>query len=144
MADIPTSVISSLISMDGYEQMLEIDRITVEYGVSEEELMQLMASAKGESPEPKLDQISDPSFARSKSVDYDLEPTQSTADRPEALQNAHRFRMEYDPSESGRARQSQVDQAIVCSQCRSPLGIPSIRPIRVTCPNCMYELYFES
>ena len=40
--------------MDGYEQMLEIDRITVEYGVSEEELMQLMASAKGESPEPKL------------------------------------------------------------------------------------------
>ena len=42
MADIPTSVISSLISMDGYEQMLEIDRITVEYGVSEEELMQLM------------------------------------------------------------------------------------------------------
>ena len=38
--------------MDGYEQMLEIDRITVEYGVSEEELMQLMASAKGESPEP--------------------------------------------------------------------------------------------
>ena len=54
-------------------------------------------------------------------MDYDLEPTQSTADRPEALQNAHRFRMEYDPSESGRARQSQVDQAIVCSQCRSPL-----------------------
>ena len=47
MADIPTSVISNLISMDGYEQMLEIDRITVEYGVSEEELMQLMASAKG-------------------------------------------------------------------------------------------------
>ena len=32
--------------MDGYEQMLEIDRITVEYGVSEEELMQLMASAR--------------------------------------------------------------------------------------------------
>ena len=144
MADIPPSVISSLISMDGYEQMLEIDRITVEYGVSEEELMQIMASAKGESPEPTLDPISDPSFARSKSMGYDLEPTQSTVDRPEALQNAHRFRMEYDPSESGRARQSQVDQAIVCSQCRSPLGIPSIRPIRVTCPNCMYELYFES
>ena len=39
MADIPTSVISNLISMDGYEQMLEIDRITVEYGVSEEELI---------------------------------------------------------------------------------------------------------
>tara|TARA_B100000609_G_C17190023_1_gene421925 strand:+ start:819 stop:1253 length:435 start_codon:yes stop_codon:yes gene_type:complete len=144
MADVPTSVISNLISLDGYEQMLEIDRITVEYSVSEDELMQLMASAKGESPEPKLDPISNPSFARSKSVDYDLEPPQSQKDKPEALQDAHRFRMEYDPSESGRARQSQVDQAIVCSQCRSPLGIPSIRPIRVTCPHCMYELFFES
>ena len=128
MADVPTSVISSLISMDGYEQMLEIDRITVEYGVSEDELMRLMANVKGESSEIKIDPISDPSFARSKSVDYDMEPTRRATDRPEALEDAHRFRMEYDPTESGRARQSQVDQAIVCSECRAPLGIPSIRP----------------
>ena len=144
MPDVPASVISSLISMDGYEQMLEMDRITVEYGVSEEKLMQLMASAKGESPEIKMDPILDPSFARTKSVDYDIEPTQSSTDRPEALEDAHRFRMEYDPTESGRARQSQVDQAIVCSECRAPLGIPSIRPIRVICPHCMHELFFES
>jgi len=144
MADVPTSVISSLISMDGYEQMLEIDRITVEYGVSEDELMRLMANVKGESSEIKIDPISDPSFARSKSVDYDMEPTRRATDRPEALEDAHRFRMEYDPTESGRARQSQVDQAIVCSECRAPLGIPSIRPIRVICPHCMHELFFES
>ena len=144
MAAVPTSVISSLISMDGYEQMLEIDRITVEYGVSEDELMRLMANVKGESSEIKIDPISDPSFARSKSVDYDMEPTRRATDRPEALEDAHRFRMEYDPTESGRARQSQVDQAIVCSECRAPLGIPSIRPIRVICPHCMHELFFES
>ena len=144
MADVPTSVISSLISMDGYEQMLEIDRVTVEYGVSEDELMRLMANVKGESSEIKIDPISDPSFARSKSVDYDMEPTRRATDRPEALEDAHRFRMEYDPTESGRARQSQVDQAIVCSECRAPLGIPSIRPIRVICPHCMHELFFES
>ena len=144
MADVPTSVISSLISMDGYEQMLEIDRVTVEYGVSEDELMRLMANVKGESSEIKIDPISDPSFARSKSVDYDMEPTRRATDRPEALEDAHRFRMEYDPTESGRARHSQVDQAIVCSECRAPLGIPSIRPIRVICPHCMHELFFES
>ena len=102
--------------MDGYEQMLEIDRVTVEYGVSEDELMRLMANVKGESSEIKIDPISDPSFARSKSVDYDMEPTRRATDRPEALEDAHRFRMEYDPTESGRARQSQVDQAIVCSE----------------------------
>ena len=144
MADVPDSVISRLISMDGYEQMLEIDRITVEYGASEDEVMQLMASAKGDSPTPQLDPFVDPSFSRSKSVDYDLEPTSNATDKPEALENAHRFRMDYDPSASGRARQSQVEQAIVCSACRSPLGIPSIRPIRVTCPHCMHESLFES
>ena len=42
MDDVPDPVIKRLISMDGYEQMLEIDRITVEYGVTEEYLMQLM------------------------------------------------------------------------------------------------------
>ncbi len=144
MAEVPDAVISRLISIDGYEQMLEIDRITVEYGVTEEQLMQIMATAKGDSSEPQHDVVSDPSFSRSKSVDYDLEPPQNSTDKPEALQNAHRFRMEYDPSISGRSRQSQVEQAIVCSACRSPLGIPSIRPIRVTCPHCMHESLFES
>ena len=144
MGDVPDAVLARLISMDGYEQMLEIDRITVEHGVTEEELMKLMAQAKGNDTAPQSDLVSDPSFARSKSVDFDLEPPSTPSDKPEALQNAHRFRMEYDPSESGRARQSRVEQAIVCSACRSPLGIPSIRPIRVTCPHCMHESLFES
>ncbi len=140
MADVPDSVIARLNSMDGYEQMLEIDRITVEHGVTEGELMRLMDAAKGS---PPSDPTADSSFSRSKSVDYDLEPTPTPSNKPEALQNAQRFRMGYDPSEGGRARQSQVEQAIVCSACRSPLGIPSIRPIKVTCPSCMYESLFE-
>ena len=140
MGDVPDSVIARLNSMDGYEQMLEIDRITVEHGVTEGELMRLMEAAKGSTPSSP---IADPSYSRSKSVDYDLEPTPSPSNKPEALQNAQRFRMGYDPSEGARARQSQVEQAIVCSACRSPLGIPSIRPIKVTCPSCMYESVFE-
>tara|TARA_B100000945_G_scaffold266284_1_gene226001 strand:- start:732 stop:1163 length:432 start_codon:yes stop_codon:yes gene_type:complete len=143
MADVPDSVIARLISMDGYEQMLEIDRVTVEYGVTEGELMRLMDTARGASP-VSMDPIFEESFSRSKSVDYDLEPTPTPSNKPEALDNAHRFRMGYDPSEGGRARQSQVEQAIVCSACRSPLGIPSIRPIRVTCPHCMHESLFEN
>ena len=143
MADVPESVIKRLISMDGYEQMLEIDRITVEHGVTEEHLMQLMDSARGSTRSMSSEPISDPSFARSKTVDFDLEPSSRSASKPEALQHAHRFRMEYDPTEKGRAKQSQVEQAIVCPACRSPLGIPSIRPIKVTCPHCMHESLFE-
>lgn len=143
MSDVPDSVIARLNSMDGYEQMLEIDRVTVEHGVTEEELMRLMDAARGAAPE-STDPVFDESLSRSKSVDYDLEPTHIPSNKPEALENAHRFRMGYDPSEGGRVRQSQVEQAIVCSACRSPLGIPSIRPIRVTCPHCMHESLFEN
>ena len=84
MADVPTSVISSLISMDGYEQMLEIDRITVDM-VYLKRINEINGQCKGESSEIKIDPISDPSFARSKSVDYDMEPTRRATDRPEAL-----------------------------------------------------------
>ena len=143
MSDVPDSVIARLNSMDGYEQMLEIDRVTVEHGVTEEELMRLMDAARGAAHE-STDPVFDESLSRSKSVDYDLEPTHTPSNKPEALENAHRFRMGYDPSEGGRVRQSQVEQAIVCSACRSPLGIPSIRPIRVTCPHCMHESLFEN
>ena len=143
MADVPDSVIARLISMEGYEQMLEIDRVTEEHGVTEGELMRLMDAARG-APPVSMDSIPEESLSRSKSVDYDLEPTPTPSNKPEALENAHRFRMGYDPSEAARARQSQVEQAIVCSACRSPLGIPSIRPIRVTCPHCMHESLFEN
>ena len=74
MADVTDSVIARLISMDGYEQMLEIDRVTVEYGVTEGELMRLMDTARGASP-VSMDPIFEESLSRSKSVDYDLEPT---------------------------------------------------------------------
>ena len=74
MADVPDSVIARLISMEGYEQMLEIDRVTVEHGVTEGELMRLMDAARG-APPVSMDSIPEESLSRSKSVDYDLEPT---------------------------------------------------------------------
>ena len=42
MSDVPASVIAELNALDGYEKMLAIDRVTVEHGVSSEELMRLM------------------------------------------------------------------------------------------------------
>ena len=44
MAGVPEHEISALRALTGYEQMLEIDRITKQYGVSEAELLQQMST----------------------------------------------------------------------------------------------------
>jgi hypothetical protein len=54
------------------------------------------------------------------------------------------LRMRYDPTQQGAARQKSVEQAILCPTCSAPLGIPSQRPILVTCPNCMTQSRFEN
>ena len=145
MSDVPASVIAELNALDGYEKMLAIDRVTVEHGVSSEELMRLMEMASSGTTLPASEPEWDMSISRSKGgVDPMMETSSSPSPGAEALSEAHRYRMGYDPSNEGRMRQSQVEQAIVCPACRSPLGIPSVRPIKVTCPQCMTETLFES
>lgn len=60
------------------------------------------------------------------------------------LSDAHRYRVEYDPSKDGLQRQAQIEQAVICPGCGSALGIPATRPIKVTCPNCMTDSTFTS
>lgn len=144
MSDVPASVIAELNALEGYEKMLAIDRVTVEHGVSSEELMRLMEMASSGTTLSDTEPEWDIPISRSKgSVDPMMENSPSSVGA-EALSEAHRYRMGYDPSSEGRMRQSQVEQAIVCPACRSPLGIPSVRPIKVTCPQCMTETLFES
>ena len=63
---------------------------------------------------------------------------------PRFLENTHKYRFTYDPSHSGKKRQSEVNQAIVCPHCNAALGIPSVRPISVKCPACLMESTFEN
>jgi len=107
--------------------------------------MRLMEMASSGTTLPASEPEWDMSISRSKGgVDPMMETSSSPSPGAEALSEAHRYRMGYDPSNEGRMRQSQVEQAIVCPACRSPLGIPSVRPIKVTCPQCMTETLFES
>ena len=52
------------------------------------------------------------------------------------------YRFEYDPSQDASQRRQQVSQAINCPGCGAALGIPAIRPIKVTCPQCQLESTF--
>ena len=76
--------------------------------------------------------------------EIDLSQAQNVQKGPQYIDNPENYRLKYNPSEQGRQNQSQVKQAIICPSCSSPLGIPDIRPIKVTCPQCMNEAVFQS
>ena len=58
--------------------------------------------------------------------------------------NKSNLRFEYDPSQEAAQRRSTVAQAILCPSCGVALGIPDVRPIKVTCPQCLQETEFNA
>ena len=53
------------------------------------------------------------------------------------------LRFAYDPTEDAAKRRREVTQAVSCPSCGAGLGIPSTRPIKVTCPQCLHEALFN-
>ena len=140
MASIPVSELQALTKMDDYDKMLAMDRVSRQYGVSVSNIeKQLSALASG----GNIAEVAsnDDLFVPSKSSTSDESQMQPQGS-PTYLENANKFRMKYDPSEKSVARQSQVEQAILCPHCSAPLGIPSTRPIKINCPNCLQEATF--
>ena len=130
MADIPEHEITALRALSGYEQMLEIDRITKQYGITEAELLERMA--------PSRDTRTDMSSFIPETKEAPALP--STAN----VLDKSNFRFEYDPSTEAAQRRSSVAQAILCPGCGVALGIPDVRPIKVTCPECLQETVFDA
>ena len=68
----------------------------------------------------------------------------SSSDQPinQSLFNSTSHRFEYDPSPTASTRRQQITQAVNCPGCGAALGIPDVRPIKVTCPQCLHEHMF--
>ena len=142
MSKIPAVKLQQLMGLDDYELTLAIDRVAKELGITAEEIQLELdsidsgSSSQIESPPnielPKRKTI----FSRNKSS--------SGEDSPTFISDVSNFRVSYDPSHEGKKRQQQVNQAIVCGNCSAPLGIPNIRPIKVTCPSCGIETTYET
>ena len=131
MSQVPSEVLQALARLSGYERMLEIDRIAAQYGVTDQWLEEQIG---GTQPAP----VTDPnSFAPS---------TKETPALPAATDifNKQSFRFQYDPSADAAQRRQSVEQAILCPACGVALGIPAIRPIKVTCPQCLQESTFQA
>tara|TARA_B100001564_G_scaffold359105_1_gene379669 strand:+ start:2326 stop:2748 length:423 start_codon:yes stop_codon:yes gene_type:complete len=130
MTAIPPAVLQALAAMSGYEQMLEADRIASQYGVSSEWIKQQLAPPQQAASEPA------PFTPGSK----EAPALPSSAD----LLDKQNFRFSYDPSAQAAERRKSVEQAILCPSCGVALGIPAVRPIKVTCPQCLQETIFQA
>ena len=141
---LPQDVLARLTSLTGYDQMLEMDSVSRTHGVGLGEIESQIAAYKAGATQPQVDnQVADFDPVASKEL-VDLENAQPVNTGPNYIDNPDQYRMKYDPSAKGQSNQSQVNQAIMCPACSAPLGIPDIRPIKVTCPQCMHEAVFHS
>ncbi|MBL6743920.1 MAG: hypothetical protein ISP83_06035 [Candidatus Poseidonia sp.] len=138
MVEIPQHELTNLASMDGYEQMLEIDRLCRIYQTDEPTIRALITSS-GTQTSATPGGSTDPS---SWDTAYKDVPDVSASSSRATLVDKQQFRFEYDPSRDAAERREQVAQAILCSACGVALGIPDIRPIKVTCPSCMFEVTY--
>ena len=131
MTQVPVEVLQALARMSGYERTLEVDRISTQYGVSSAWLEQQIG---GGAPAPAADPNT---FAPA---------TKEAPELPAATKilNQQSFRFQYDPSAEAAERRQSVQQAILCPACGVALGIPAIRPIKVTCPQCLQESTFQA
>lgn len=112
-----------LMSISGYELNLQATNIGNKYGLSASQVIGMLPN---QSPNQ---QHSHQTGNSQLPVNTNISP-----------QSNHRF--EYDPSPDASQRRQQVSQAINCPGCGAALGIPSIRPIKVTCPQCFQENTF--
>ena len=155
MSTIPASELAVLASLSGYEQMLQIDQLARQYGVETSEIQQQFAalSVQGTNEAPTGYNAAgeyDPSAGRSTvSQNHKVDPFDSELSQPSTIASAKlidksNLHYEYDPTEGAKHRRAQVDQAILCPACGVRLGIPSTRPIKVTCPQCLHEETFSA
>ena len=123
-----------LASLSGYDRMLAMDAVARTYGVTPAEVERaLNAHLGGAAPEAQTEQ---PPFASAPDV-----PAPPSA--MESL-DLSQYRYGYDPSTEAKARRAQVNQAFRCPVCGAALGIPNVRPIKVTCPACQSVQTFSA
>ena len=140
MATVPEHELLAMQNMSDYEQMLHIDRLCTTYGVDEatlRALMQRVTSTQNPATKPPPDSW-DTSHKEVPGLQDAITPTSPN------LLDKQQFRFTYDPSREAGERRKQVNQAILCAACGVALGIPDIRPIKVTCPSCLFETTYTN
>ena len=137
MASVPEHELRALKAMKGYDQLLELDRLCKAYGVDKATLQAAMTNLGNPTATQSLPAPTPGSWDTTHKDLPGLE--RAVAPTTPTYVDKQRLHFEYDPSREAAQRREQVNQAILCSACGVALGIPDIRPIKVTCPACLFE-----
>ena len=114
-----------LASLSGYDRMLAMDAVARTHGVTPADVeVALNAHLGGGQP-----------TATEQAPPNDVPEAPAPPSSAESL-DLSQYRYGYDPTSDAKTRRAQVSQAIRCPTCGSALGIPDVRPIKVTCPAC--------
>ena len=131
MSSISAQDLQRLAGLQGYDLTLEVDALARKYAMSADEIMSILRSAS---------QSQQPSQQPFEPVASKTVPQLPNQPKQISMEGLH---FDYDPTSGAKDRRAQVDQAILCPGCGVALGIPSRRPIKIKCPQCMYESVFN-
>ena len=131
MSSISAQDLQRLAGLQGYDLTLEVDALARKYAMSANEIMSILRSAS---------QSQQPSQQPFEPVASKTVPQLPNQPKQISMEGLH---FDYDPTSGAKDRRAQVDQAIMCPGCGVALGIPSRRPIKIKCPQCMYESVFN-
>tara|TARA_B100000676_G_scaffold243255_1_gene244979 strand:- start:267 stop:701 length:435 start_codon:yes stop_codon:yes gene_type:complete len=144
MAKIPAVILQHFVGLSEYERSLAIDKASRELGMSVDEIEAEIEAFEGGGFNQHIPAAESPMAEAPKRKSIFSRPKKEKEGGPEFLDESHRFRFRYDPSEAGMDKQKGAKQAITCPHCKAALAIPEIRPINVKCPACMMESTFEA
>ncbi|MFL2950766.1 MAG: hypothetical protein ACJZ56_07260 [Candidatus Thalassarchaeaceae archaeon] len=131
MSSISAQDLQRLAGLQGYDLTLEVDALARKYAMSADEIMSILRSAS---------QSQQPSQQPFEPVASKTVPQIPNQPKQISMEGLH---FDYDPTSGAKDRRAQVEQAIMCPGCGVALGIPSRRPIKIKCPQCMYESVFN-
>mgnify|MGYP001263867155 CR=1 FL=1 len=142
MVTLSDDEIKNLQSLNGYDLTLEIAKLSAKYGATEAEIMTV--TSQNTPAGYNSDGDYDPSPKNPPSRIPDVDNNYKDYTTPASVLDKSNFRFEYDPTPGVAERRQNIDQAIMCPGCGVALGIPAIRPIKITCPQCLQETTFSS
>ena len=112
---------------------MEIDTASRIYGISTQQIEAMLPNLAGQDSPVDTIQSSGKEYSNFETI----------ANSPQRIERSG-MRFDYNPSQEAVQNRQQVTEAILCPACSAPLGIPSIRPIKITCPACGSESIFNN
>jgi len=133
VAEIPREELARIAKLSGYDRVLEIDTASRIYGISTQQIEAMLPTLAGQdSPQDMI-----------QSAGKEYSNLETMENSPQRIDKSG-MSFDYNPSQDAMQNRQQVTEAILCPACSAPLGIPSIRPIKITCPACGNESIFNN